>query len=132
MTRATGYPVKTINTDMLLNGLTDYGYLKDGAVVSPLAVVQTEDGIVTICTEGVGWKLNDIGEATIEIYYDGIFQYPDVPLVFVLGALSGGTEVELADFIRVFGDRLERNFSIWKNQIDGVPQQFDMEVANVS
>ena len=130
MARDTGYPVKIINPEVLQYSLSAYSYIKDSDQVFPMAVVQTKDGIATICSEGVGWKMSEIGELTIQIYNsDGFISYVDAPAVFVIGALTSGTEVELADFIRTFGARLDNNFHIWKNQIEGIPQVFEMESA---
>ena len=129
MARDTGYPVKVIDPETLHYSLSSYNYLRDSDQVFPMAVVQTKGGIATICSEGVGWMENQFGELTIQVYRDGFITYLEVPTVFVVGALANGTEVELADFIRTFGARLDNNFHIWKNQIEGIPQVFEMESA---
>lgn len=131
MARPTGYPVKIINPEVLQNGLSMYGLIRDGVKVLPIAVVKTKNGLATVCSEGVGWEENQYGELVIEVWVDNYMRdYIDVPKAFVIGALTDGTEVELADFIRTFGARLENNFHTWKNQIEGVPQVFDMEGTN--
>lgn len=130
MARSTGYPVKIINPEVLQNGLSMYGLIRDDVKVLPVAVVKTKNGLATICSEGVGWEENQYGELIIEVWVDNYMRdYIDVPKAFVIGALTDGTEVELADFIRTFGARLDNNFHIWKNQIEGVPQVFEMESA---
>lgn len=125
MARDTGYPVKVIDPETLYYSLSSYNYLRASDQVFTMAVVQTKGGIATICSEGVGWMENQFGELTIQVYRDGFITYLEVPTVFVVGALANGTEVELADFIRTFGARLDNNFYMWKNQIDGIPQVFD-------
>lgn len=125
MAREYGYPVNIADPERLYDSLYAAGRIRDTATVLPIAVVQTDDGIATICDEGVGWLEVD-GQLTIEVFYDGIRQYIDVPTHFVVDAIDGYTE-ELADFIRTFGSRLERNFGVWKRQIDGIPQVFEKE-----
>jgi hypothetical protein len=129
MTRATGYPVHVVDQEALTEALRSAGYLLDDYVVTPLAVVRTANGLATICTEGVGWNETEDGLLGIEIWAGYINQYPDVPAHLVLDNLAKDT-VELADFIRVFGDRLENNFGLWRRAIDGIDQT--MEVANAN
>ena len=71
--------------------------------------------VCVVCTEGVGWECDEYGLVT-------------VPMTTPMGAsahvkLSGTVvakcltdeEVDLADWVRVFGDRLETNFDVWRD-----------------
>ena len=93
------------------NGKVDY-----------MAVVVTEKGLATLCTEGVGWNADEKGNVPINISWGMSQGYRDIP-VEDLPALVSDEMIDLADFIRVFGDRLESNFSIWKNQAKKVEQK---------
>lgn len=81
-----------------------------------------------VCTEGVGWEVSEDKNFAMDCYVewetaDGKLQMSMMPtfrLTFTLAeVLSARTEetVDLADFVRKFGDRLEVNFSIWHNRI---------------
>ncbi len=131
MNRATGYPVHIIDHEALTETLRNADLLSEDYIVTPLAVVRTAEGIATICTEGVGWNMTEDGLLGIEIRSNYMTQYPDIPAQLVLDSLAQDT-VELADFIRRFGDRLETNFGIWRRQIDGIEQSFDKEVSNAT
>jgi len=126
MNRATGYPVHIIDHEALTDTLRSAGLLNEDYIVTPLAVVRTAEGLATICTEGVGWQeLN--GQLGIEIRSNYMTQYPDIDTQLVLDNLAQDT-VELGDFIRRFGDRLETNFGLWRRAIDGIDQT--METVN--
>jgi hypothetical protein len=47
-----------------------------------------------------------------------------LPEAYVLSCVSDEV-VDLADFVRVFGARLENNFHIWLNATADVEQSFD-------
>lgn len=72
----------------------------------PVAVGVAPDGTVyLICTEGVGWEVKDEG-------FEG--KSPED-----LQDLTTGELVDLADWVRVFGARLESNFWLWFNRLGG-------------
>lgn len=66
-----------------------------------------------ICTEGVGWVADDYNAIEITVFgffgnNSRFFIYEDrIPEMFT------GEEIDLADHVRTFGDRLESNFSLW-------------------
>lgn len=91
----------------------------------PLAFVKTQNSFATICEEGVGWEVNADGELPVTFWRRNFYNdYIDLPLNVVRGCVSEKT-VDLADFVRVFGARLENNFHIWRNAIKGVEQVFE-------
>lgn len=69
--------------------------------------------LYVISTEGIGWGLKDGTFVTNDYDPDARKWTPEE-----LKA-AAGEEVDLADFIRTFGDRLERNFSIWRHALTG-------------
>lgn len=79
----------------------------------------TDDQWAVICEEGVGWEVVD-GEVGV-LVHAGMFIMDTIrlPIDAVLAAAEESTEVELADSIRRFGDRLETNFNIWYQFVTG-------------
>lgn len=76
--------------------------------------VNPETSYGVVCTEGVGHttKSNGLVKVPIVIGMGGWTQYVEIAPKVLLMCLSG-EQVDLADFVRGFGDRLESNFSIW-------------------
>jgi hypothetical protein len=66
-------------------------------------------------TEGVGWKADSDGNIGVGLRLPrGMFQGLTVPIPEqVLIGLQTQEQVDLADHVRAFGDRLESNFSLW-------------------
>lgn len=69
---------------------------------------------ILICSEGVGWECNERGLILVPtgdgdggIYVSGT----------VLQKLKNGKQVDLADHVRTFGDRLENNFDLWHSRL---------------
>lgn len=87
-----------------------------------MAVVVTKKGLATLCTEGVGWNADANGKVPINCSWGMSTGYIDIP-VEDLDSLVSDEMVDLADFIRVFGDRLESNFYIWKTEAKKVEQK---------
>jgi hypothetical protein len=89
----------------------------------PMAVVNGENGIATLCTEGVGWFVDDNGVLPIN-YYAGEYGsgYLDITPEELMPLISNET-IDLADFIRSFGDRLENNFYSWVGYARGWNQE---------
>lgn len=101
----------------LLNAKTDRNDLEGETMV----VVNTPEGLATICSEGVGWWKNDEGK-----YLVGAWVGHSNPTFYLsehelLSCLSS-EEIDLAEFIRSFGSRLEVNFDLWYNQVKDVSQ----------
>lgn len=66
-----------------------------------------------VCTEGVGWSCDMNGRIHIPLRC-GWSGQQDVEIApKVLLACVAGEQVDLADHVRSFGDRLETNFSLW-------------------
>lgn len=79
----------------------------------PTAVVNGKDGIAVICTEGVGWVADKDGLLPLNLYYNAWQEnYFNVTPEEILSCLSD-EQIDLAKFIRTFGDRLENNYYIW-------------------
>ena len=77
------------------------------------AVVNTRKGIATICTEGVGWWAdNESGKYYLPFHSNFRMDVVEVTLDELLSCLSD-TLTDLAQHIRMFGDRLENNFHLW-------------------
>jgi hypothetical protein len=95
--------------------------LAPDAVAEDMVVINTPKGLTTVCTEGVGWFANDDGE-----YLLGAFiGYHETSYMITEDELKScilGEMIDLKDFINVFGDRLETNFTIWYNQAKNTPQ----------
>lgn len=75
--------------------------------------------IVLICSEGVGWECNSWGRINVPLYSDKEQwndSYIEVSTKVVNKFVTEET-VDLADHVRVFGDRLENNFDIWAYQL---------------
>lgn len=78
-----------------------------------------EDNATTwavICTEGVGWVADEYN--AIEITVLGHFGQNSRMFLYVerIPEMFTGETVDLADYIRTFGDRLERNFDLWASR----------------
>ena len=72
--------------------------------------------MVMICSEGVGWSCNSWGRINVPVYLDKDRwndSYVEISTKVISKFVTEET-VDLADHIRVFGDRLESNFSTWK------------------
>lgn len=86
-----------------------------------IAVGVASDGkVYGICSEGVGWEVTDEERLVIDVHGSNETSFSMFPVACikmgkaeVLAACEGGEEVDLADWVRAFGDRLETNFGIW-------------------
>ena len=80
----------------------------------PMAIVNGENGVATLITEGVGWYADAQGKLPINYYgKNGMSGYLDITPEELAPLISDET-TDLADFVRIFGDRLETNLSIWQ------------------
>ena len=71
--------------------------------------------LVVICSEGVGWSCNSWGRVNVPVYIDKE-QWSDSYIEIstkVINKFVTEETVDLADHVRVFGDRLENNFDSW-------------------
>jgi hypothetical protein len=86
-----------------------------------MVVVNTPKGLATICNEGVGWWKNDEDKYLV----GGYIGYSN-PTYYItedeLLSCVSSEQVDLAEFIRSFGSRLEVNFDLWYNQVKDTDQ----------
>jgi len=83
-------------------------------------IPNTDDGwgeplAAVICNEGVGWEQDDTNRVFVPCW-QGIAGV-DIGIDRLLNECRTGEEIDLADFIRSFGDRLEGNFDIWHRRL---------------
>ncbi len=87
-----------------------------------MAVVNGEKGLATVITEGVGWFADKDGGIPINYFgKNGNNGYIDITAEELKTLISDET-IDLADHVRVFGDRLETNLYIWQSYAKGYPQ----------
>lgn len=100
-------------------------------VSSPMVVANGNKGIATICGEGVGWFVDEKGLLPID-YYSGAYGggYLDITPEELMPLISDKT-IDLADFVRTFGDRLENNFYLWVNYTKGYDQSMSVPTATM-
>ena len=128
--RITGRMIRLLDVEKLTKlvyaTLQADGFSTDGVEVERMAVVRTRSGkIATLCSEGVGWETNDdAGTLPIMTWTQFHQNYVYLPEAYVVSCVSDEV-VDLAEFVRVFGGRLENNFHIWLNATAGVEQSFD-------
>lgn len=112
-------------------------YLK----IEPIVLVKTnENGVwgkpkfATICTEGVGWMEDeDTGLVKVPLNVQE-WQIGGIEMLIhpnVIARFITGEQVDLADWVRVFGERLEINLSIWQSATRAVEQNFNDYLTTV-
>ena len=96
-----------------------------------MLVVNGKNGVATLCDEGVGWFADKVGKLPLNYWgkngnngYIDIYPEQLVPLI-------ADTTMDLADFVRIFGDRLETNLSIWQGYAKGYKQDKMSVVAGI-
>jgi hypothetical protein len=92
-----------------------------------MVVVNGKNGLATVITEGVGWWADKDGGIPINFRSGSYGQggYVDVTEEELRGVISNKT-IDLADFVRVFGDRLENNFYGWVGYARGYDQSMSV------
>jgi len=87
-----------------------------------MAIVNGKNGLATVLDEGVGWFADKDGGIPINYWgKNGNSGYIDVTAEELQTLISDET-IDLADHVRVFGDRLETNLYIWQSYAKGYPQ----------
>lgn len=86
-----------------------------------MVVVNGDKGLAVVCTEGVGWWADEHGKFPVNYSLDFGGGYLDITLDELLPLIST-TKIDLADHVRVFGDRLEMNLALWQNYAKGYDQ----------
>lgn len=96
-----------------------------------MAIVNGEKGLATVITEGVGWYADAQGGIPINYWgKNGNNGYIDITADELRTLISDET-IDLADHVRVFGDRLETNLEIWQGYAYGYPQD-KMSLVNAT
>lgn len=96
-----------------------------------MAVVNGNKGLATVGEEGVGWFADKDGGIPITYWgINGSGGYIDVS-VDELRTLISDKTIDLADHVRVFGDRLETNLELWQYYAKGYPQD-KMSLVNAT
>ena len=96
-----------------------------------MAIVNGKNGLATVLDEGVGWFADKNGGIPINYWgKNGNNGYIDVTAEELKTLISDET-IDLADHIRVFGDRLETNLYVWQQYAKGYPQD-KMSVATAT
>lgn len=85
------------------------------------ALGEGRDGTALICSEGVGWYVKETIDLDASVRTPNekgyTLSWTEVPFTLEELRAIPSEPVDLADFVRVFGDRLERNFYIWQNEL---------------
>jgi len=92
----------------------------------PMVVINGKNGLATMVSEGVGWFADENGKLPVN-YYVGDYNsgYQDITVEELKTLISDKT-IDLADFVRVFGDRLENNLALWQNYARGYDQSMSV------
>jgi len=93
--------------------------------VGDLAITEHKGTTYVICSEGVGWEVSEAEPLELSVYVEygpsTMTIVPSFTLTLspsqVAEYLPKGDDVDLADFIRAFGGRLEENFRIWERTL---------------
>ena len=86
--------------------------------VGQYAIAVGKDGAAIVGTEGVGYFADNDGNYPIHFLLDWGHTYIDVSGADLASLLSRET-IDIADLVRVFGDRLENNFFLWYHYTSG-------------
>ena len=96
-----------------------------------MAIVNGENGVATLLDEGVGWFADKNGKLPINYWgKNGMSGYLDITPAELAPLISDET-IDLADHVRVFGDRLETNLAVWQYYAKGYPQDKMSVVAGI-
>ena len=96
-----------------------------------MAIVNGKNGLATVLDEGVGWFADKDGGIPINYWgKNGNSGYIDVTADELRTLISDET-IDLADHIRVFGDRLETNLYVWQQYAKKFPQD-KMSLVNAT
>ena len=86
--------------------------VRNAAVINKWDLRENRD-VCVVCTEGVGWECEEYGLVTVPMQTPmGASAHVKLSGTLIAKFLTD-EEVDLADWVRVFGDRLETNFNIW-------------------
>jgi hypothetical protein len=133
--RTKGYEGKLINGKRLAeiaNAIYKLQYDEDvnACEVDDLLLVELEEKNVfgdpkyaLICSEGVGWEQDDYGclEVPTNVGAMGLWNGRVFISVDNVKSCMTNSVADVADYIRVFGDRLDNNCSLWQSKMSAHP-----------
>ena len=129
--RTRGYTGKIVDGEklsLIANGIYDLQYRSgfSECKVDNLLLIELEEKNVfgdpkyaLVCSEGVGWEQDTYGclEVPTNIGQMGLWNgRVFISVDTVKECLTDRTE-DISDYIRVFGDRLDRNCSLWQSKM---------------
>jgi hypothetical protein len=104
-----------------------------------LVKARKQDGSIgnaVIITEGVGWFADNLGKFSLPYVHRYAFNEQGYSMTYedyrvsedvVLSCVTDEV-VELREWIRVFGHRLDNNCYVWQAAMAGVPQEWEVMV----
>jgi hypothetical protein len=134
-TRTKGYEGKLVDGKKLAeiaNGIYNLQYSSEFSEckVDSLLFIELEEKNVygdpkyaLICSEGVGWEQDEYGclEVPTNIGPMGLWNgRVFISVETVKSCLTDKTE-DISDYIRTFGDRLDRNCNLWQSKMSVAP-----------
>jgi hypothetical protein len=133
--RTKGYEGKLIDGKKLAeiaNGIYNLQYSSDFSecTVDSLLLVELEEKNVfgdpkyaLICSEGVGWEQDTYGclEVPTNIGQMGLWNGRVFISVDTVKSCMTNTVADIADYIRIFGDRLDNNCNLWQSKMSAHP-----------
>lgn len=129
--RPRGVTVQVLDMTSLIKQATDYRRKTNPNVTSvsiyggPWAIAEKDGKLYAVCHEGVGYTVDDEDPLVVEFHGSystdkpGTTTFDCVPFASAsltpadLREFPVSQEADLADFVRVFGARLESNFFEW-------------------
>ena len=132
--RQKGYEGKIVDGKKLAeiaNGIYGLQYSNDFSpcTVDNLLLIELEEKNVfgdpkyaLVCSEGVGWEQDTYGclEVPTNIGQMGLWNGRVFISVDTVKSCLTDTVADIADYIRVFGDRLDSNCSLWQSKMSVV------------
>jgi hypothetical protein len=133
--RTRGYEGKLVNGEKLAeiaNGIYALQYSNEFSEceVDDLLLIELEEKNVfgdpkyaLICSEGVGWEQDTYGclEVPTNIGPMGLWNGRVFISVDTVKSCMTANIVDISDYIRVFGDRLDSNCSLWQSKMSVAP-----------
>jgi hypothetical protein len=132
MTReATKITVKVLDLAEITSTALEYARentdIKEGSTCRPdhqWGIVETPKGVFALCAEGVGSKhpVSEKNPLEISFYFACGKSFEILPRLSMklkdFGEIPIEKEINLAEFIRSFGTRLEHNYKVWKHILE--------------
>lgn len=115
-TRATGVTLHLLDFGPLLANVEKQTGASYEVAFGPYAAVERDGVLYVVCNEGVGWRVTEDQPLELDLYKRTPGKISIAPTLMAtltidkVRALMTDTEVDLADHIRRFGQRLEDNF----------------------